>query len=273
MIKYAQTLALCLLLAACSRGQSLGLEDVPTPITSLDDLATAQWMTQNAPPEGFRDSVSFPAIDDNLTSLTNWRYDVFMSFEGVYSGTPRQVAAETRVHVWYNNLGPERRVVIEGKGELLNQEEGVVLEGVRLANDTFLLRDSFCLSETDEAASLVADLGASSLVGGVQRAVPLGHNATINSKRVWRYEFLAEDLILQQIDFGDSGRILDTRGELWVSPEHHVVVRYYVNLEVENAIILLSTSETPLPVDGLIVIRYDLYDIGVNPNITQPFGC
>ena len=28
-----------------------------------------------------------------------------------------------------------------------------------------------------------------------------------------------------------------------------------------------------LPVDGRIILRYDLYDVGEPFNITQPFGC
>ena len=47
------------------------------------------------------------------------------------------------------------------------------------------------------------------------------------------------------------------------------VVRFYVNLDVENAFIF----DRQLPVTGQVILRYDLYDIGVVPNITVPFGC
>lgn len=265
-------LLVCLFaLSACQFSRNN--DPLPTQVPSLDALATSQFMTRNAPPEGFRETVSFPMIDDRLTNVSNWRYELVLSFDGTYTGTPRPVSAETRMKVWFNDLGPERRVVIEGEGELFGQEEGIVIEAVRLGTNTFLIRDGTCLGEAGGDAALVADIRAGTLVGGVIRGVPPGHNATINGEQVWRYDFTINDLNLPQLDFGTQGRILDMRGELWVAPEHNTVIRYYLTLEIENVLIRLSAAENPLPVSGLLVVQYELYDIGKNPNITKPFGC
>jgi hypothetical protein len=116
---------------------------------------------------------------------------------------------------------------------------------------------------------VAADLGAGNLIGGVNQAIPDGVKAVINGEQVWRYAFTVNDLNLPQIQTGDSGRITGMTGEMWMAPERDAVIRFYLNLDVENAIIFQSA----LPVTGQIIIRYDLYDIGVDPNITQPFGC
>jgi len=259
-------------LFACQREGKLP-EDIPTPIRSLDELATAQVMTANAPPEGFRGPVTFPFIDENLPNVPNWRAEVLMRFNGVYASTPRPAIAETRATLWYNDLGPERRVVIEGEGALFGQEEATMtLEGVRLAEDAFLVRENTCVGQAEGTAQ-VADLRAGELIGGVTNAVTRGVNAIINGEQVWRYDFAPEDLNLPQLDFREDSRIVAMNGELWVAPEHDAVIRYYLLLNVENVIVRLDSSETPLPVSGDLVIRYDVFDIGINPNITQPFGC
>lgn len=275
-------LATLLLLAACRReGQTL--DDIPTTIPSLDNLATSEFMTANAPPEGFPATVAFSLVDTNLTRVPNWRAEVFMSFNGVYAGTPRPAIAQTQAMIWYNELGPERRVVVQRDGVLFGQEAPngdapnseaapIAIEGVRLADDTFLVRDNVCVGQV-EGAAVVADLRAGELIGGVAQATTSGINATINGERVWRYDFQTENLNLPQLELRENSRITEMSGELWVAPEHNAVIRYYLRLNLENVIILLDPSETPLPVSGEMVIRYDIYDIGINPNITQPFGC
>ncbi|HVU11656.1 MAG TPA: hypothetical protein VHD90_10270, partial [Phototrophicaceae bacterium] len=66
-----------------------------------------------------------------------------------------------------------------------------------------------------------------------------------------------------------NGKIQLDSGELWISPSPHAVVRFYLNLDVDNVVIF----DQQLPVTGQIQIRYDLYDIGNAFNITTPFGC
>jgi hypothetical protein len=260
-------LVLFVLLAACTpRGQQL--EDLPTR-AAMDDLATSQVMTQNAPPEGFRESVSFPEVDAGLNELEGWHYTVNLEFDGVFSRTTREISATASSEVWFNQLGSARRVVVNIPGELTGQDTDTQYEAVRLGPDAFLVRDNTCLSNAPDDAAVAADVRAGELVGGVQRATPTGLHATLNNEDSWQYTFTSADLNLPAIRLSDEGQILLTGGELWIAPEHNAVVRFYVNLEVTNAIIF----ERQLPVDGQVIIRYDLYEIGVAPNITVPFGC
>ncbi|GAB4344045.1 MAG: hypothetical protein Kow00117_22380 [Phototrophicales bacterium] len=263
-------ITIILILNACgSRGQTL--EDIPTRIPSLDTYATSVVLTENAPPEGFREFVAFPQIDDNLQFLSHWHSEVYFHFDGVFSRTPRQIDAETTSLIWYTRTGNQRRVVLTGGGDLFGDQQGETLEGVRLGSDVFLLRDEVCLDNAEEAAAAVADLRASLIVGGVNYAVPAGEKRIINGEQVWRYAFTLENVNLPLLRMGDDAQITNMLGELWVSPEHNAVIRYYLNMEVEN--VVLQVVDNALPVSGQLILRYDLYDIGINPNITQPFGC
>lgn len=261
---------LALLLAACQSQRGQTLDSVPT-VASIDTVnlaATAQVMTENAPPPGFRDSVSFPEIDAGLLELPGWRYIVTLEFDGVFARTPRPAQASARAEVWFNQLGSARRVLVETSGEMIGREENAVYEAVRLGPDSFLVRAETCLGNAGADAETAANLRAGLLVGGVQRATPTGRRATLNGAEAWEYAFLPGDLTLPSIRL-DAGGSLAAGGELWVAPQHNAVVRFYVNLEVENAFIF----DRQLPVSGQVILRYDLYDVGVAPNITVPFGC
>jgi hypothetical protein len=256
---------LLLLLAACSGRRGQQLSDIPT-LASPSDAATAQYMTQNAPPAGYREEIVFPEIDAQLPNLPGWRYVVTLEFDGIFTRTPRETSASARAEVWFNQLASARRVVVDTSGELIGQEEDNKFEAVRLGPDAFLVRDNVCNTGAD--AETAADLRAGLLVGGVNRAVPTGMRATLNSQEAWQYRFDIADLNLPSIRLDDNGT-LDATGEIWVAPEYNVVVRFYVNLEVENAFIF----DRELPVTGQVILRYDLYDIGDVPNIAIPFGC
>lgn len=262
---------LLVLLAACTgrRGQDINQLPTQASFDSAIDAVTAVAMTENAPPEGFREAVAFPEVDTNLTALPGWRYLVTLEFNGVFARTPRETSATARAEVWFNQLGSARRVLVETAGEMIGQEENAVYEAVRLGPDAFLVRDNTCLSNVGEDAAATADLRAGLLVGGVNTAIPTGRRETLNGEDVWQYAVTTENLNLPSIRLDEGGRIISATGELWVAPEHRAVIRFYVNLDVENAYIFDRT----LPVTGQVILRYDLFDIGVVPNITVPFGC
>lgn len=257
-----------LLLAACNRSTTA---PIPTQ-ASIDALATETVLTQNAPPPGWREPVAFPEVDLGLRELAGWRYEVQMQFDGVFARTSRRASAATIAEVWFNQLASSRRVTVNAKSDLGGQLEQSY-EAVRLGPDTFLVQNNVCLDVGGAAAVQAADLSAGALVGGVKNAFPAPQRAIINGEEVWRYDFDPNDLLLPQIDLRDDGRILYAVGELWIAPAHGVVVRFYVNLDVENASIFGST----LPVSGQVILRYDLFDIARDisaaPNITVPFGC
>lgn len=258
------------LLAACNPQRGQRLEDIPTPASfdALQQAATAEMMTQNAPPPGFRERVSFPEVDARLTELPGWRYIVTLGFDGALAADGQPTSATARAEVWFNQLGSARRVLVEAAGELIGTEEDMAFEAVRLGPDAFLVRRDTCLSSGPDAAS-AADLRAGRLVGGVLQAVPTGRRATLNGLEAWEYSFSAQDLNLPSVRLEPGGRISAAVGELWVAPAHNVVVRFYVNLNVENAVIF----DRELPVSGQVILRYDLYDVGTAANIAVPFGC
>ena len=103
----------------------------------------------------------------------------------------------------------------------------------------------------------------------VLRAFPGGQRAVLNGEEAWLYTFAPEDLSIPAIRLGDDGRMTVSGGELWIAPARSAVVRFYVNLDVENAVIF----DRQLPVTGRVLLRYDVYEIGEAYNITIPFGC
>jgi hypothetical protein len=230
-------------------------------------VATAQYLTQNAPPPEFRGPVSFPEVDAGLAELEGGRYQVQLEFNGVFARTPRETSANATAEVWFKQLGSARRVVVTTSGELLGKENNA-FEAVRLGPDAFMVRENTCIKGGMDAVT-AADLRAGRLVGGVNHATPTGLRATVNGEDVWQYTFTTADLNLPSIHLADDGAIESTGGEFWVAPKHNAVIRFYVNLNLTNAIIF----DRELPVSGTVILRYDLYDINHPANITVPFGC
>ncbi len=257
-------LLVAVLLAGCNRGQNSSL--LPTA-ASEDGAATAIYLTENAPPPAFRGVLSFPEVDTALADLEGWRYQVQLEFNGVFARTPRETSANATAEVWYKQLGSARRVVVNTSGELLGQENNA-FEAVRLGPDAFMVRANTCTKGGTDAIT-AADLRAGRLVGGVTHANPTGIRATVNGEDVWQYTFTTADLNLPSITLVEDGTLETTGGELWISPEHNAVIRFYVNLNLTNAIIF----DRQLPVSGSVILRYDLYDIDLPANITTPFGC
>lgn len=264
MIKYTWILISILLFAGCNQTETPQI--LPT-LAEPEAIATGLVLTENAPPVGF-ETVSFPEIDANLEALSGWRYEMFFSFNGVFAQTPRETDASAEASITYNQVGSQRRVVATLDNDLESSDRISQFEGVRLGPDTFLVRNELCSSNTLDS-ELLADLSAGDLLGGVEAAISVARKERINGQDVWLYSFLAEDLVLPNVQLTDTGRILSVTGELWVAPEHDVVIRYILMMEVENALIL----EQALPISGTINMQYNLYDIGVVPNISVPNGC
>lgn len=258
------------ILTACGRETVI----IPTRIPSIEAVATADFLTLIAPPQGMRERVSLPRIDDNTVLLTNWRSEASFRFEGVFSGTPRILDASTNMRAWYNQTGNRRRVTVSGSGQLFGDEAFPVREAVRVGGDTYLLIDAECYGSANGDAAILADLRLGDILGGVVQAVPAGQRQVLHGQTVWKYDFTLADIILPLLRMSETSAITAMEGELWVAqlpPNQTVAVRYYVNLQVEN--VSLRLFESSLPVTGLLQIRYDLFDVGVDPNITPPNGC
>jgi len=260
------------LLAACQQSAVEDIEDIPT-IAVIEDLATVFPLTQNAPPAPFNDTVTaFARVDNGLSDLAGWRYVVTLQFDGVFARTSRAIAGSARAEVWFNQLASARRITFATDGPLFEETGQVVYEAVRLARDAFLVRDSMCaqnLAGQAGDAQTAADIGAGDLVGGVARAFPAGRRAVINGQDVYSYRFDDVDLVVPSVRLGDGSSQRIISYDLWIAPSAAAVTRLYVNLEVENVMLL----DSQLPVSGQIIIRYDLHDVGTPSNISVPNGC
>ncbi len=114
----------------------------------------------------------------------------------------------------------------------------------------------------------MANLEAGSLIGGVAEIPYSGVQAVLNSVQAYRYSVEPSAAVLPTIQMEEDSE-LSLNGELWVTPERNVVVRYYANLDVSHVRILANDRL----VSGQVFIRYDVYDLDVVPNISIPFGC
>jgi hypothetical protein len=267
VIRVYLVFAALLALTACQPRQP---PQIPTQAPAISVIATQDAATRNAPPAGFRHPVSFPQIDANLAALESWQIEAVLQFTGVFSNTTRRAEALTQLQVWYEQLNVSRRVVLNAAGVLVGQEdERVTREGVRLGPDTYLVIENTCRAGEDAAE--LADLEAGTVIGGVSEAVPSGlPSQVINGLESWRYLFEVDDLALLNVNLSAEGaRVVSMSGELWLAPEYNVIVRFYLTMNVESVLLFDNAA----PVTGELIIRYDLSNVGVPPNITQPFGC
>lgn len=249
-----------LLLAGCRERTPVLL---PTPM-QVEARLTEIVLTENAPPPAYS-QISVERIDSNLSALSGWRYSAQFIFEGVYSGTTREANASSTLDVEFNQVANARRVV----ARIDTETQSSVYEAVRLGQDAFLVRDGVCLANAGDDALLAAELSAADLLGGVRIASNLPRRAVVNGEQVWAYALETDALALPGVRFREDSRMLSVSGDLWFAPERNAVVRYYLNLELENVALLDSDA----PVTGTLLLRYDLYDIGVLPNLSVPFGC
>jgi hypothetical protein len=255
------------LLAGCRSQRNATPVPVPT-LASLDMLATAQPLTQNAPPPPFdSEQTRYVRIDDGLNQLAGARTVVQLEFDGTYTETGQQVSASAQAEITLDQLTSARRVVLTTEGSLIGQPDDTQFEAVRLGEDAYLVRDGVCAGGADAQAA--ASLSAVNLLGGVLRAAPAGRQAVINGEQVYAYAVAPEDLSLPSVQVSDGGRLQVDSAELWISPARGVVVRFYVNLTVENAIVF----DRPSPVTGTVLLRYDAYDLDQANTISIPFGC
>lgn len=264
----------CLIIffASACRERGLTLDDIPTPITP-DARATEIVLTANAPPPNFG-TVSFPEIDKNLPDLSGWHYTVDIEFDGVFTQVDRQAYGQVKAEVWYNQIASARRVIVETEGDLLGLDDPTQYEAVKLGPDTFLVQNGACLSNTDNSAEVVANVGAGSLVGGLNSAQASGiPKQIINNETVWRYNVNFDQLNLPALTLNPDSSVLAFNGEMWVAPDHNAVIRYYMTIDVENAQVFTNMLSTSLPVTGRLIVRYDVFDIGTIPNLSIPFGC
>lgn len=245
-------------------------DPLPTAITNLDAAATAIVLTENAPPQPYRERLRLESFEDGLDRLEGWRYTVSAEFTGNFTGTSRAVEGRTTADVSYHQRTSARRVELRAEGNLLAPDGGVVeTEAVKIGADVYLRSGNGCSIVTDTDAAAVVSAGVGQLIGGVREAVPSGTKGVINGETVYRYAFLQDALQLAAVQARDGGRVSLMSQELWFSADKGALIRLYLTFDVDN----VSAFGSQLPVTGSIILRYDLTDLGLDPNISVPFGC
>lgn len=259
--------ALCLTLAACTPPAADG--PLPTAITDLDAAATAIVLTENAPPQPYRERISLPSFEDGLEFAEGWNYTVSAEFTGNYTGTSRAITSSTTAEVAYHQRTTSRRIELRAEGPLFTPGEPVVTEAVRIGQDVYVSSANTCRRADDPETAAVVEAGVGQIIGGVREAVPTGVRGTINGEPVYRYAFLQDALMLASIQPRDGGRASLMSQELWFSADKGALIRLYLTFDVDN----VSLFGSQLPVTGQLILRYDLFDLGQAPNISIPFGC
>jgi hypothetical protein len=254
------------LLAGCGGTGPATPLPLPTLITP-ERYATDVFLTQNAPPPGFG-VVAYPAIDAGLEQVNGWHAQAEVVFEGVVDATGEPASGMWTIDIWYDRISLGRRVVYVQRSSGMGQAPEVAFEAVRLGDDAFMVTEALCIARGDDEARSAAALQVGELFG-VANASATGHQAVINGQPVWGYDFDMEDILLRNVSFADGGGIQGWTGELWVAPDPGAVIRYYMTLDLTNA--LVFGGEQTL--SGALLIRYDLLDVGSAPAIAIPFGC
>lgn len=239
----------------------------PPPALDPDSMRTAIVLTENAPPPGL-EQLAFPVVDEGLDALGGYRYTVEMRFSGTYSQTSRETEGYIQAQVWWDGVGPARRVVLDAEGDAFVSEPRH-LEGVRVQDNYYLVdEDDHCLVNVEGSARAIAEFDVGSLIGGLTEAAYSDRQAILNGAQAYRYEVTTQNATLPAIYLLEDTE-LDVSGELWFAPEQNAVMRFYVNVDVVNA----RLFESQLPVSGQVIIRYDAYDLGIPQNVSIPFGC
>lgn len=260
-----------MLLAACDR--LLGDEDIVLPTQAsldFDQYQTAIVFTQNAPPTGF-ETVAFPQIDDNLITTVYSRFEINLYLEnGYYSDTGEPVGqGYMRLRVWNDEFNVARHLQMEFLGDVFAGSSSN-LDIVRISNDYYMVDvNGVCITDPSVIAE-IANLNAGQLIGGFEFAQPTGRQDTVNGIEVWQYGFDPQYVNRPAVELlADTSAVDLLTGEVWVSPQYNVVVRYGIEMNVHRVRLLFGDRE----VTGRLRFQYDVFDIGVPPNISIPNGC
>jgi hypothetical protein len=249
----------------------VGCETPPVPtVASVEMALTADFLTQNAPPEGFRNGVDFSKIEANVNRIPHSHYVAELTFDGTYSDTGEPVTGSVRIEVLNNELSFERQVFLDISGinfvPLSSSSLEGRYEGVRLGNDYYVVDPNRVCSKVP--SSPVADLTASTLVGGVRRAVHTNARKEENGLALWEYNFFPSDVLPPPVQVAAGGGLRIASGSMWIAPTLNAVYSYDITFDADNVIIANSRQ-----LSGQVRASYRLLEMGEPFNIPIPFGC
>lgn len=238
---------------------------------------THQFLTQQAPPQGFGVLTTLGSIDQTLSAQTGWAYTVRGTFEGINDATGDPVTGELTLTVQGDEPSQRRRVLLDVGGSAFLPDDGVLaIEGVRVSNDFYTV-DVTGECTMDQGGQMmtaeVAALGAGDIIGGVAQAVPTGHQRSIEGLQAWQYTFAPATMRLPAIH-RRTDSVVDVQADLWFAPDINAVLLYEVTAQVAR-VHLLWSDQTAATVSGTLYLRYepDIPTLGVQPNISVPNGC
>lgn len=259
-----------ILLAACDRILGDDSEVVIPTIANLDfdQYQTALVFTANAPPSGF-ETIAFPEIDDNLLTVVQSRFEINVSFEGYDSLTSEPLTGFMRLRSWNDELNVSRHIQMEFVNDLFSGGSSN-LDIVRISNNYYMVDANGICTYDAAVIAEIANLRAGQLIGGVEFAQPTGNKEVINNVLAWQYGFDPQFINDPAVQLADESAELDfLTGEIWIDPTHNIAVRYAVEMNIHKATVLFGNRQ----VTGRLRYQYDVYDIGIMPNISIPNGC
>lgn len=264
LLRLSLMMGVVLALVACDALQS---DDDPLPtVADFESVATASFLTQNAPPSGFS-TVRFPNIDDGVERLPYSRAEIRVNFTGVYAGTEERAQGSLLIEIRANQQVGSRQVTVTFDGDIFSGAGESRVVAVRLSNNYYMINpNGVCITEASQIQEITG-LRAGQIVGGVVEAGATARHGPINGYETWQYGFAPEAFQPPQLQTTDDLDLLV--GELWVAPEHQVVVRYIVEMNIRDAVLLFGER----PVTGRLRLEYNLYDINQEQNISIPNGC
>jgi hypothetical protein len=262
--------------AACSFQESDDNAVVPTLI-DLTQFPTDLFLTENAPPTGFG-QIGVAPIDARLSAQLGWSYSVSGRFEGTFADTGQPATGSFEARLQGNELGQRYWLILTVEGDALlpeNSPSPLQLEAIRIGPSFYYFVDvnENCWENRPEDAAFV-DLAAGQLIGGVEHAVPTGHQDTIDGVQSWQYTFNVGDVQVPTVSApGALDHYAIVEGDLWVAPVYNAAMRFELTLAVNQTRILW----TERAVSGMFYLRYDLLEIFEQdidlPNISPPHGC
>jgi len=256
------TLVVSLLLVACGSGGSQKPDSAPPPRATSTPAAPRPTNTQPPVPATAEAGEYNLGQASDLSGLNSYRAHSTFQWESIKAG--QKETGSWEVLEDFVRQPPAHRLVWTGTGagELKTEEGG--LEFIQIGKDTYMNTGSGWIAMTTSEEDIFGgNLFLSNplhLVSG-NRGKLVQKNVMVNGVSTNHYTFDESSL---GADLG-LGVIAKAKGDVWVSPEFNVVVKYGVHYEGKN--LTIGGGE-----EGKLDLAFDLTDINKPITIQAPEG-